>query len=123
MSEYDTDNIFARILRDEIPSDRVYEDDEFVVFRDIAPKAPTHLLVIPRGEPDTHRAPRGPADLTDDDAGWMGRMLVLAARLADEHGLAEGGYRLLFNNGPNAGQEVPHIHLHILGGGRLGPIA
>ena len=115
---YDRDNVFARILRDEIPSDRVYEDDEFVAFRDINPAAPTHIVLIPRGEP-----PAGPADLTDADAGWVGRMLVVASRIAAQEGLAEGGYRLVVNNGPDAGQEVQHIHMHILGGGELGPIA
>ena len=118
MAGYDRDNVFARILRDEIPSDRVYEDDDFVAFRDVAPAAPTHIVVIPRGEP-----PTGPAGLGDGDAGWAGRMLVVAAKIAAEQGLAEGGYRLVLNNGPDAGQAVPHIHLHILGGAPLGPIA
>ena len=117
-SGYDRDNVFARILRDEIPSDRVHEDDEFVAFRDINPAAPTHIVLIPRGEP-----PAGPAGLEDGDAGWAGRMLVVAARIAAREGLAEGGYRLVVNNGPDAGQEVPHLHMHILGGGELGPIA
>lgn len=115
---YDRDNVFARILRDEIPSDRVYEDDEFIAFRDINPAAPTHIVLIPRGEP-----PAGPAGLAGGDAGWAGRMLVVASRIAARQGLAEGGYRLVVNNGPDAGQEVPHLHLHILGGDELGPIA
>ena len=115
---YDRDNVFARILRDEIPSDRVHEDDEFIAFRDINPAAPTHIVLIPRGEP-----PAGPAGLDDGDAGWAGRMLVVASRIAAREGLAEGGYRLVVNNGADAGQEVPHLHMHILGGGELGPIA
>ena len=118
MSEYDPDNVFARILRDEIPSDRVYEDDELVAFRDINPAAPTHIVVIPRGEP-----PTAPSGLRDGDAEWAGRMLVAAAKIAAELGLAESGYRLVLNSGGDAGQEVPHLHIHILGGGRLGPIA
>jgi histidine triad (HIT) family protein len=118
MAPYDPDNIFAKLLRDEIPSDRVHEDGEFVAFRDIAPSAPTHILVVPRGE-----APTAPAELSDDDAGWIGRMTVLATRIAAEQGLADGGYRLVMNSGEAAGQLVPHIHMHILGGGRLGPIA
>ena len=117
-SGYDHDNVFARILRDEIPSDRVFEDDEFVAFRDINPAAPTHIVLIPRGEPAA-----GPAGLAADDAGWAGRMLLVAARIAAQEGLAEGGYRLVVNNGPDAGQEVPHLHMHILGGSELGPIA
>ncbi len=118
MSDYDPDNVFARILRGEIPSDRVYEDDEFVAFRDINAAAPAHILVIPRGEP-----PAEPAGLGEEDAPWVGRMVVAATRIAAEQGLAEGGYRLVLNSGRNAGQEVPHLHLHILGGGPLGPIA
>ena len=115
---YDRDNVFARILRDEIPSDRVYEDDEFIAFRDINPAAPTHIVLIPRGEP-----PAGPGGLEDGDANWAGRMLVAASRIAAQQGLAEGGYRLVLNHGSDAGQEVPHIHMHILGGGPLGRIA
>lgn len=118
MSDYDSSNVFARILRGEIPSDRVYEDDEFVAFRDINPATPTHIVLIPRGEP-----PAGPAGLDDGDARWAGRMLVVASRIATQEGLDEGGYRLVVNNGPDAGQEVPHLHMHILGGGELGPIA
>ncbi len=118
MTSYDRDNVFARILRDEIPSDRVYEDEEFIAFRDINPAAPTHVVLIPRGEP-----PAAPADLVAADAGWAGRMLVVAAQIAAAEGLAEDGYRIVLNSGPNAGQEVAHIHAHILGGGPLGPIA
>jgi len=108
---YDPDNIFAKILRDEIPSTRVHEDDEFIVIRDVAPAAPTHLLVLPRRD-----GPAAPADLTDADAPWVGRMVVLATRVAREQGLAEAGYRLVMNCGEAAGQTVPHLHLHILGG-------
>jgi histidine triad (HIT) family protein len=115
---YDPTNVFARILRDEIPSTRVYEDSEFVAFRDIAPAAPVHIVVIPRGEP-----PTSPAGLTEADAGWAGRMVVMATRIAAQEGLAADGYRLVMNCGRDAGQAVPHLHLHILGGGTLGPIA
>lgn len=114
---YDDANVFARILRGEIPSTRVYEDDEFIVIQDIDPAAPAHLLVLPR-------APRtGAADLREDDAGWLGRMLLVASQVAREQGLADDGYRLVMNQGPDAGQAVPHLHVHILGGGRLGPFA
>jgi histidine triad (HIT) family protein len=115
---YDPDNVFARILRDEIPSDRVYEDEEFVAFRDIAPAAPVHIVLIPRGEP-----PTSPAGLRPDDAEWIGRLLLAAAHVAREQGLEEGGYRLVLNAGRDAGQAVDHLHVHILGGGDLGPIA
>jgi histidine triad (HIT) family protein len=112
---YDRDNVFAKILRDEIPSDRVYEDEEFVAFRDIAPQAPKHIVLIPRGEP-----PTSPAELTDSDSEWVGRMVVRAARIAAGEGLAREGYRIVFNCGEHGGQTVPHLHLHILGGKQLG---
>ncbi len=114
---YDDGNVFAKILRGEIPSSRLYEDDEFIAIRDIEPAAPAHILVIPR-------MPRtGPADLRADDAGWVGRMVLVATRIAAEHGLARDGYRLVLNQGADAGQAVPHLHLHVLGGGMLGPFA
>lgn len=112
---YDPQNIFARILRDELPSERVYEDEDFVAFRDIAPQAPTHIVVIPRGEPAT-----SPAELRDEDAPWLGRMVVRAARIATSAGLDADGYRLVINCGVHGGQTVPHLHLHILGGRQLG---
>jgi histidine triad (HIT) family protein len=118
VAEYDRDNVFARILRGEIPSDRVYEDEEFVAFRDIAPAAPVHVVIIPRGEP-----PASLVGLSEDDAGWAGRLLVAASMVAARLGLEEDGYRVVINSGRDAGQVVPHIHAHILGGGGLGPIA
>ncbi|MCA9846690.1 MAG: histidine triad nucleotide-binding protein [Dehalococcoidia bacterium] len=118
---YDADNIFAKILRDEIPSTRVYEDDEFIAFRDIAPSAPTHIIVIPRLRDGV--APTGPAGLADEDAAMVGRLVLTATRIAEEQGLASEGYRLVMNSGEAAGQTVFHLHLHILGGGRLGPVA
>ena len=118
MTDYDPENIFAKILGDEIPSERVYEDDEFIAFRDIAPSAPTHVLLIPRGE-----APTGPQSLTDADAAMVGRMTVTATKVARSLGLEDGGYRLVLNNGADAGQTVFHLHMHILGGAPLGPVA
>lgn len=118
---YDPDNVFAKVLRDEIPSDRVYEDDEFVALRDIAPSAPTHILVIPRLVEGI--APTGPADLDEGDAAMVGRLVLTATRIAAEEGLAADGYRLVMNSGEMAGQTVPHLHLHILGGRRLGSLA
>ncbi|MDO9446158.1 MAG: histidine triad nucleotide-binding protein [Dehalococcoidia bacterium] len=117
-ARYDRNNIFAKILRDEIPSARVYEDDEFVAFRDIAPAAPVHVIVIPRGEP-----PTSPAGLTEADTGMVGRLVLAAVRVAAEQGLADGGYRLVMNCGDHGGQSVAHLHLHVLGGGPLGPVA
>ena len=115
---YDSNNVFARILRDEVPSDRVYEDDQFIAFRDIDPQAPTHIVLIPRGEP-----PASPAEMTDEDAAWAGRMMLVATRIAAREGLADGGYRLVMNCGRDGGQAVEHLHLHILGGAPLGPFA
>lgn len=117
-ARYDPDNVFARIVRGELPSQRVYADAEFVAFRDIAPAAPVHLVLVPRGEP-----PTSPATLQDADAGWLGRMMVLATRIAAEQGLAASGYRLVMNCGDDAGQTVGHLHLHIIGGQPLGPVA
>jgi histidine triad (HIT) family protein len=111
---YDPDNVFARILRDEIPSERLYEDDEFIVIRDIGPQAPTHLLVIPRGN-----GPESPVALTEADAEWLGRMVVVATQVAASQGLSDAGYRLVMNSGEQGGQTVPHLHLHILGGRQL----
>lgn len=115
---YDPDNVFARILRGEIPSDRAYEDAEFVAFRDIEPTAPTHIVLVPRGEP-----PTSAASLRDVDAAWVGRMVVVASRIAVVEGLDRDGYRLVVNCGDAAGQTVGHFHLHILGGRALGPVA
>jgi histidine triad (HIT) family protein len=115
---YDPNNVFARILRDELPSDRVYEDDNYIAFRDVAPQAPSHIVIIPRGE-----APVSPAALTEDDAAWVGRMVVLATRIAAQEGLSDRGYRLVMNSGVEAGQTVEHIHMHILGGDVLGRLA
>lgn len=118
---YDPDNVFAKILRDEIPSTRVYEDEEFVAFRDIAPAAPTHIVVIPRLVAGV--APTAPATLAEGDTEMVGRLVWTATRVAAEQGLVEGGYRLVMNSGDDAGQTVHHLHLHILGGRRLGPLA
>jgi histidine triad (HIT) family protein len=115
---YDPDNVFAKILRDELPSTRVYEDDEFIAFRDIEPAAKLHVLVIPRN----HQV-AGPGDLVPEDAEWVGRMVVVATRVAADLGLAADGYRLVLNHGADGGQQVPHLHLHILGGERLGAFA
>jgi histidine triad (HIT) family protein len=114
---YDDQNIFAKILRGEIPSTRVYEDDHAIAFHDIAPVAPTHLLVIPRGayvswDDFSARA-------TDEEIAGFVRAVGAVARQA---GLVEPGYRLLANTGTQSGQEVPHLHVHIFAGQPLGPM-
>ena len=96
----------------------MHEDDEFVAFRDIAPQAPTHIVLIPRGEP-----PTSPAGIDAAHEALAGRMLRVAAEIARVEGLEAGGYRLVLNCGPDAGQTVPHLHLHVLGGAPLGPLA
>jgi diadenosine tetraphosphate (Ap4A) HIT family hydrolase len=114
---YDDQNIFAKILRDEIPSKRVYEDDWAIAFHDIAPQAPTHVLVIPRGAYvswDDFSA-RG----SDEEIAGFVRAVGTVARAA---GLVGDGYRLLANVGRESGQEVPHLHVHIFAGRPLGPM-
>ncbi len=114
---YDPANIFARILRDEIPSRRVYEDDWAIAFHDIAPAAPMHILVIPRGAYVSWDDFSARAS-AEEIAGFV-RAIGVVAR---EHGLVAPGYRLLANTGPHGGQEVPHLHVHLFGGAPLGPM-
>jgi len=114
---YDDDNIFARILRDEIPSKRVYEDDHAVAFHDINAQAPTHILVIPRGRYVSWDD--FTANASDSEISGFIRAVGHVARTA---GLVEPGYRLLANTGIDAHQEVPHLHVHIFGGRPLGPM-
>jgi diadenosine tetraphosphate (Ap4A) HIT family hydrolase len=114
---YDDQNIFARILRDEIPSKRVYEDEWAIAFHDINPQAPTHILVIPRGayvswDDFSARAP---------DAEIAGFVRAVG-KVARDAGLVAPGYRLLANTGQHSGQEVPHLHVHIFAGQSLGPM-
>lgn len=109
MTDRDPDCLFCRIVAGEVPSDRVYEDDEVIAFRDINPRAPTHVLVIPRRHvPDVHA-------LTDADGELLARLFGAVRRIADDAGLGQG-YRVVTNVGPEAGQSVFHLHLHLLGG-------
>ena len=114
---YDENNIFARILRGEIPCKKVYEDDFALAFHDINPQAPVHVLVIPKGPYVSM------ADFTANapDELVVGFMRAVG-KTADELGLVEGGYRTLANAGEHAHQEVPHLHIHIFGGKPLGPM-
>lgn len=106
--------IFCKIAAKELGTSLLYESDEIVAFRDIHPRAPVHILIIPR-----RHIPKVSA-LAPEDADLVGRMVFVAKLLAEQEGLAERGYRLVFNCGPDSGQEVAHIHLHLLGGRRLG---
>ena len=101
--------IFCKIAKKEIPSTAVYEDEHLLAFRDLNPQAPEHILIIPK-----QHIPRI-EDLREENTELMGRLLVAAKKIADELGLKKG-YRLVFNNGPDGGQEVEHIHLHLMGG-------
>jgi histidine triad (HIT) family protein len=105
--------VFCRIVAEEIPSNIVHRDADFVAFRDINPQAPVHVLIVPR------RHIGSLADLAADDAALVGHMVLLATRLAAGEGLNERGYRLVINCGPEGGQVVAHLHLHLLGGREL----
>ena len=112
---YDDDNVFAKILRGEIPSDKVYEDEWAYAFNDIAPQAPTHVLVIPKGKYvswDDFSARASDAEI--------GGFVRAVGKIAREAGLVEPGYRLLANVGADSGQEVPHLHVHIFAGRPMG---
>ena len=114
---YDEQNIFARILRDEIPSKKIFEDEHVFAFQDINPLAPTHILVIPKGSY---------VSWDDFSAKASEEEIVAFVRavgsIAREAGTVESGYRLLANTGLNSGQEVPHLHVHIFAGRPLGPM-
>ncbi len=105
--------LFCDIVAGKIPCTQVHADDDFLAFRDIDPKAPTHILIIPR----RHIARL--ADLEEEDAALMGKWMIRAAAIAAQEGLAERGYRFVINCGAEGGQTVDHLHLHILGGRNL----
>ncbi len=108
--------IFSEIVSGESPADIVYQDELVTAFRDISPQAPTHVLVVP------NKVIRTANDLTKDDEQVAGRMLLVARHIAEQEGIAEDGYRLIINCNRDGGQEVYHLHLHVLGGRRLGPM-
>jgi len=105
-------SIFTKIIDREIPADIVYEDELCLAFRDISPKAPVHILVIPKREIASLD------DLTDDDEPMVGRCILVAAKVAEQEGLS-GGYRVVVNCKGDGGQEVPHLHFHLLGGRQM----
>jgi diadenosine tetraphosphate (Ap4A) HIT family hydrolase len=114
-SAYDRNNIFARILRGEIPCAKVYEDEYVLAFRDIQPQAPVHVLVIPKGE----YVSLDDFTATAPDAA-QAAFLKAVGKIARDLGVAESGYRILANHGADAHQEVAHFHVHIFGGKSLG---
>jgi histidine triad (HIT) family protein len=105
--------LFEKIIAREIPAAIVYEDDLVLAFRDIKPQAPVHVLIIPK-KPILRLAEAGP-----EDHKVLSHLLLKAAEVADKLGLKKGGYRLVINNGPDAGEAVPHLHVHILGGRQM----
>jgi histidine triad (HIT) family protein len=114
---YDRNNVFARIVRGELPCTKVHEDEHVLAFRDIAPQAPSHVVLIPKGEyvsVDDFSATASDAEL----AAFMRAI----GQVARQQGVGEGGYRILANYGQAAHQEVPHFHLHVFGGRDLGPM-
>jgi histidine triad (HIT) family protein len=110
------ETIFSKIIRKEIPADVVYQDDLVTAFRDINPRAPSHILIIPNKLIPTVN------DIAEEDELVMGRMFTVARKLAKEEGIDEDGYRLIMNCNSHGGQEVYHIHMHLVGGRPLGPM-
>ncbi|MDD9180592.1 MULTISPECIES: purine nucleoside phosphoramidase [Aliivibrio] len=110
------ETIFSKIIRKEIPADVVYQDDLVTAFRDINPRAPSHVLIIPNKLIPTTN------DVEAEDELVMGRLFTVAKKIAIEEGIAQDGYRLIVNCNPHGGQEVYHIHMHLVGGRPLGPM-
>ncbi|KXI23803.1 HIT domain-containing protein [Photobacterium sanguinicancri] len=108
------ETIFSKIIRKEIPADVLYQDEMVTAFRDINPRAPSHILIIPNKLLPTVN------DIEADDEAMMGRLFTVARKLAKDEGIAENGYRLIVNCNPHGGQEVYHIHMHLVGGRPLG---
>ena len=108
------ETIFSKIIRREINADIVYQDDLVTAFRDINPQAPTHVLIVPNKLIPTIN------DVTKEDEPALGRLITVAAKIAAEEGISENGYRLLINCNRDGGQEVYHIHMHLVGGRPLG---
>lgn len=107
------DCLFCKIINKEIPTDFLHEDEDILAFRDIHPLAPVHILVIPKKHIETV------ANIEEKDAELMGKIIWLAKNLAEKEGIAKNGYKLLFRVNQYGGQEVPHLHLHLIGGAPL----
>ena len=107
------DTIFGKIIRREIPAQIVFESEELLAFRDINPQAPVHILIIPK------KPLRDITDAGEDDGALLGKLLLAAREIAEKENLNQRGFRLVVNNGKDAGQEVPHLHLHLLGGRKM----
>ena len=114
MTDSDTDSLFLRMIEREIPADIVDETERTIAIRDINPQAPTHVLVVPKTRY------RNAAELAANDPDLLAELIKVAERIAQDEGIAESGYRLLFNTNADAGQTIFHVHLHLLGGEELG---
>lgn len=110
------ETLFSKIIRKELPSDMLYQDELVTAFRDINPQRPTHVLIVPNRHIPTVD------DVTPDDEAAMGRLFTVARQIARDEGISEQGYRLIINCGRDGRQEVPHIHMHLLGGEDAGPM-
>jgi len=109
-----SESIFTKIIKREIPANIIYEDDDVIAFNDINPKAPIHILIVPKKQIPTLN------DLNEDDAELIGKVILRAKEIAKNLGIAERGYRLIFNCNDEGGQSVFHIHCHLIGGKKLG---
>lgn len=118
MSTDDTtpETLFSKIIRRELPADIVFQDELVTAFRDINPARPTHILIVP------NKHIPSVCDVTPDDEAAMGRLFTVARALAEQEGIAASGYRLIVNCGQDGRQEIPHIHMHLLGGTDVGPM-
>ena len=116
MADAEQDTIFTKIIRREIPADIVYSDELVTAFRDINPQAPVHILIVPNQPVASVR------EVSADHEAAVGRMFSAAAHIAREEGISDGGYRLIVNCGDDGGQEVYHLHMHLMGGRGLGPM-
>jgi histidine triad (HIT) family protein len=108
--------IFAKIIAGEIPADIVYQDDRVTAFKDINPRAPTHILIVPNKEIASVN------EVSAQDEAVLGHMFVVARQIAQQQGIADDGYRLIVNCGDHGNQEIYHLHMHLLGGRNLGPM-
>ncbi len=111
---YNSSNVFAKIIRGEIPCTKVYEDTQTLAFHDIQPVAPVHVVVVPKADYRSFQ------DFMNHDAAIIGHFFQTVRNIAEQEGLVAGGYRIVTNHGADAGQSVEHFHVHILGGGNLG---
>lgn len=108
-----TDCIFCKIGKGEVPAEFVYQDEEIVAFKDIKPSAPIHVLIVPKKHLESI------SDISGEDQMLLGKIILVAKKVALDLGVGESGYRLCINNGPDAGQVVPHLHMHLLAGRKL----